>query len=158
KPGAKDPAAKPAEEPVRTGTRRSRPRSTAVTPKAKAKPAGGEMDAEAAAVPQRKRAAAVRPAGPREFALAVIEGGKPALAPSEAAEPVASVESRPGAERSYRVLMIASEAVPFSKTGGLGDVAGALPRALASRGHEVTLVLPRYRGIDVGTRPLTRFE
>jgi starch synthase len=47
--------------------------------------------------------------------------------------------------------MVASEAVPFAKTGGLGDVAGALPLALARLGHEVTLVLPRYRGTGGGT-------
>ena len=50
-----------------------------------------------------------------------------------------------------RILMVASEAVPFAKTGGLGDVAGALPLALARLGHEVTLVLPRYRGLGGGT-------
>src|SRR5262245_41896258 len=43
------------------------------------------------------------------------------------------------------VVFVASEAVPFAKTGGLADVAGALPRALASRGHRVTLFLPCYR-------------
>jgi starch synthase len=47
--------------------------------------------------------------------------------------------------------MVASEAGPFAKTGGLGDVAGALPRALARLGHDVTLVLPRYRGVAGGT-------
>jgi len=41
--------------------------------------------------------------------------------------------------------MAASEAVPFSKTGGLGDVVGALPQALAAEGAEVAVVLPRYR-------------
>ena len=44
-----------------------------------------------------------------------------------------------------RVLEVASEAVPFAKTGGLADVAGALPEALARLGCEVTLVLPAYR-------------
>jgi starch synthase len=53
---------------------------------------------------------------------------------------------------SLRILMIASEAQPFSKTGGLADVVGALPRALAHLGHDVTVVTPRYRGIDVGER------
>jgi starch synthase len=44
--------------------------------------------------------------------------------------------------------MIASEAVPFAKTGGLADVLGALPRALVRLGHHVDVVMPRYRGID----------
>ena len=70
------------------------------------------------------------------------------------------------AARPYWVLMIASEAVPYAKTGGLADVAGALPLALAHLGHRVTLVTPRYRGtlvresserlmITVGRRPVT---
>jgi starch synthase len=48
------------------------------------------------------------------------------------------------------ILMIASEAVPFAKTGGLGDVLGALPRGLARLGHDVTVCLPRYRGVAPG--------
>jgi starch synthase len=51
-----------------------------------------------------------------------------------------------------RILMVASEAVPFAKTGGLADVAGALPRALARLGHEVEVVMPRYRGVTAGER------
>src|SRR5687768_1272927 len=47
--------------------------------------------------------------------------------------------------------MVASEAVPFAKTGGLADVIGALPRALAGLGHEVDVVMPRYRGIEAGS-------
>ncbi|HZQ69282.1 MAG TPA: glycogen synthase GlgA [Terriglobales bacterium] len=43
------------------------------------------------------------------------------------------------------IAFAASECVPFSKTGGLADVVGALPRALASLGHEVTVYLPKYR-------------
>ena len=50
-----------------------------------------------------------------------------------------------------RVLMVASEAVPFAKTGGLADVIGALPRALAALGHDVDVVMPRYRGIEAGS-------
>lgn len=46
--------------------------------------------------------------------------------------------------------MIASEAQPFSKTGGLADVASALPKALAALGHEVTVITPRYRGVTDG--------
>jgi starch synthase len=47
-----------------------------------------------------------------------------------------------------RVLLIASEASPFAKTGGLGDVAAALPRALRALGHDVRILMPRYRGVE----------
>ena len=43
------------------------------------------------------------------------------------------------------ILMVASEATPFAKTGGLADVLGALPAALAERGEQVAVVLPAYR-------------
>ena len=43
------------------------------------------------------------------------------------------------------IAFAASESVPFSKTGGLADVVGALPRALASLGHQVSVYVPRYR-------------
>jgi starch synthase len=43
------------------------------------------------------------------------------------------------------IAFAASECVPFSKTGGLADVLGALPRALAALNHQVTVFLPRYR-------------
>jgi starch synthase len=45
-----------------------------------------------------------------------------------------------------RVLFASSEVAPYSKTGGLGDVAGALPRALARLGVEVAVITPRYTG------------
>ncbi|MEN6536811.1 MAG: glycogen synthase GlgA [Bryobacteraceae bacterium] len=44
-----------------------------------------------------------------------------------------------------KILMVASEATPFIKTGGLADVAGSLPAALKERGEDVAVVLPRYR-------------
>ena len=46
-----------------------------------------------------------------------------------------------------RVLVAASEVVGFAKTGGLADVAGALPRALARRGHQVAVVMPYYAAV-----------
>jgi len=46
-----------------------------------------------------------------------------------------------------RILMVASEAVPFAKSGGLADVIGALPAALARQGEEVAVIMPRYRSI-----------
>ncbi len=43
------------------------------------------------------------------------------------------------------IAFAASECVPYSKTGGLADVVGALPRALAALGHQVSVYVPRYR-------------
>src|SRR6476469_158758 len=43
------------------------------------------------------------------------------------------------------IAFAGSEAAPFSKTGGLGDVLGALPKALAKRGHDVVVFLPAHR-------------
>jgi starch synthase len=51
--------------------------------------------------------------------------------------------------------MVASEAHPFATTGGLGEVAGSLPLALARLGHRVTIVLPRYRDVQAGDAPGT---
>jgi starch synthase len=47
-----------------------------------------------------------------------------------------------------KIAYVASEAVPFVKTGGLADVAGALPKALAELGNEVKLFIPKYYSID----------
>ena len=45
------------------------------------------------------------------------------------------------------ILLASSEVFPFSKTGGLADMVGALARALANEGHETRVVTPLYRGI-----------
>src|SRR6202044_167428 len=49
-------------------------------------------------------------------------------------------------ETRMKILFVASEGLPYSKTGGLADVVEALPKALASMGNEVAVLLPRYRG------------
>ena len=54
--------------------------------------------------------------------------------------------------RPLRLLVAASEAIPYAKTGGLADVAGALPREFARLGHDVVLLLPRYRELDQSAR------
>ena len=58
---------------------------------------------------------------------------------------------------SKSVLIIGSEALPFAKTGGLADVLGALPPALARLGWDVTLAIPKYRGVAAGAL-LERFR
>jgi starch synthase len=46
-----------------------------------------------------------------------------------------------------RILFVASEALPYAKTGGLADVIEALPRALVKLGHDVAVFVPQYRGV-----------
>jgi len=53
-----------------------------------------------------------------------------------------------------RILFVASEALPYAKTGGLADVIEALPRALVKLGYEVAVFLPRYRGVKVTSVPM----
>jgi starch synthase len=48
-----------------------------------------------------------------------------------------------------RVLMVASEAAPLAKTGGLADVVGALPQALRALGDEAAVLIPRYECVDL---------
>jgi starch synthase len=53
-----------------------------------------------------------------------------------------------------RCLYAASEVAGFAKTGGLADVAAALPQALARRGHACAILMPLYRAVRQGPRPL----
>ncbi len=46
------------------------------------------------------------------------------------------------------ILYVVSEADPFAKTGGLGDVAGSLPRALEKLGNDIRIILPRYKCVS----------
>lgn len=59
-------------------------------------------------------------------------------------------------ENVMNIIFVAAECAPWSKTGGLGDVTAALPKALSRRGHRVMVVVPRYKNYsearDIGTR------
>ena len=52
------------------------------------------------------------------------------------------------------ILFASSEVTPFSKTGGLADVAGALPIDIALEGHKVLVVSPRYRTLRQPVKPI----
>ncbi len=57
-----------------------------------------------------------------------------------------------------KTVFVASEAVPFAKTGGLADVCGALPIALTHQGVEATVVMPRYSCVDKAGIPVKRMN
>ena len=62
--------------------------------------------------------------------------------------PVDSNTPPPLCAEKLNVVVVASECAPFAKTGGLGDVAKALPKALQRRGHRVMVVMPRYENYE----------
>ncbi|XP_020533429.1 starch synthase 1, chloroplastic/amyloplastic isoform X3 [Jatropha curcas] len=64
----------------------------------------------------------------------------------DTAEEIVDAEGREKAQTrvKHSIVFVTAEAAPYSKTGGLGDVCGSLPIALASRGHRVMVVSPRY--------------
>lgn len=55
-----------------------------------------------------------------------------------------------------KVLMISAEVAPFAKVGGLADVAGSLPKALAARGVDIRVIMPKYRTVGLAGQPLQR--
>jgi len=57
-----------------------------------------------------------------------------------------------------KILLAASEVVPFAKTGGLADVAGALPQALEALGQELIIAMPRYKAINDSKFRMRRFK
>ncbi len=131
----------------------SAPKPAAEKPAAATKPA-------AAKKPAVKKSTVKKPAVKRAATLkdAVKAAAPvPASTPAASAPEVEAVTTKPAAPASLRILMVASEAVPFAKTGGLADVAAALPKALGELGHDVTVVMPRYRGIAVQGAPTTSF-
>ncbi|CAI5507853.1 unnamed protein product [Closterium sp. Naga37s-1] len=160
-PAATKPRATPAAPPSSPATRPP-PRSPAPTPNQPAAPSAPSLPPFVSAVTAARAAPKVAaPAAP--LAVPKPRPSAPPIAPPRAAPPppksvappapAAVAPSAPPAEvkaeplagpNVMNVVMVASECAPWSKTGGLGDVVGALPKALARRGHRVMVVVPRY--------------
>jgi len=63
--------------------------------------------------------------------------------PAPAASDYAARKPPPATTNPLDIVFVSAEVAPWSKTGGLGDVMGALPQAMAERGHRVMVVSPR---------------
>ena len=48
-----------------------------------------------------------------------------------------------------KILFVSSEVSPYAKSGGLADVAGSLPKELLKIGYDISIIMPKYREIDV---------
>jgi len=129
---------------------RNSTKAAKVTKNPNATPPAGSA-APKAAKPTSATAREKAPAKPRTTRRSDIAAKTAAPAPAFA-------PPRPASGETLSILMVTPEAHPFAKTGGLAEVAGALPDALAALGHRVTVVMPRYRGVDAGAgagTPLT---
>src|SRR5271167_3706578 len=67
---------------------------------------------------------------------------------AEDLHPLSKCEGSMTNDMRYKILMVATETVPFAKEGGVADVIGSLPKELAALGHQVCIFLPRYGTID----------
>ena len=114
----------------------SKPAPKPTTPKPTSTKAGSRPRPQTAGADDVAPPPAKVPAKPRTRKARPIEA-----APIEA-EPALVVPP------ALSVMIVASEAHPFAKTGGLAEVTAALSDGLTRLGHSVTLVLPRYRGVD----------
>lgn len=102
-----------------------------------------------AAVTASPPASAAAPPTPATSPAELVFPAPPARSPAAATpDPVApaapAVTTPPRHPDAMNIIVVSAECAPWSKTGGLGDVAGALPKALAARGHRVMVVAPRY--------------
>ena len=142
----------PAKTVKKPAAKKAAPKKTAEKPAAKkpaAKKTAAKKPAEPAAEPVKEEVPAAEPV------KAEAPAAEPVKAEAPAAEPVAEEvpadvpaeesESLPQPRRS--VAFIGSECYPFVKTGGLGDVMYALPKALTKQNCDVKVILPRYKCI-----------
>ena len=56
-----------------------------------------------------------------------------------------------------KILFVASEIVPYAKSGGLADVAGSLPKELFKMGYDISVIMPRYKEVKQEMEYVTDF-
>ena len=93
----------------------------------------------------------------RNNVSAIGSSTAPTPTPAPTPAPAPPPPPPPPAQRGAPIIFVTSEVAPWSKTGGLGDVCGALPVALAKRGHAVLVVSPLYEPYD-GLEEIGRCE
>ncbi len=151
---AKKAAAAPAAEAKKAAVKAAvKAEKAEAKPAAKVKKAAAEAasDAEKAAAKPAVKAKKAATEAKKAAAKPAVKAEKPAAkragkaAPKTEAAPAAVSPAVPEPRRS--VAFIGSECYPFVKTGGLGDVMYALPKALAEQNCDVRVILPRYRCI-----------
>ena len=134
--------------------KRPEPKPKALKPAARTAPKAGAKSAapKSSAAPKASapKAAAPKPVAPKASPKQAARPRSASAAPKAAVTPKpAATNADPSREPPLSVLMIAPEFRPYVRNGGLAQLAAALPEALGRLGHQVTLVLPKYRGIDV---------
>ena len=144
----------------RRSTKKDLPASAAETPRPGVSQAGPDIPVPPAEPVAAKRAPRSRDTKPKSAPRATkktVEKAPVKVPVSRKPEPRATQAAEPTVgELPLSIVLVTPEAHPFAKTGGLAEVAGALPDALARAGHSVTLVLPRYRGIATAAQGVTR--
>ncbi len=145
---------------ARTPVAAKAPAKTPVKASAKVPAKAASTRTPRTTVPRTLPSAAARRQTIEPLALASADAARPPVESVLVAEPPLAIPPAivPG-EPSDRlsILMVASEVLPYAKTGGLADVAAALPTALAALGHQVVVAMPRYRGVQVSGELLTTF-
>jgi starch synthase len=86
------------------------------------------------------------------------KAGRAEVAEAPATSPVEEVVAKPRKERGIKVLYVAAECKPFSKGGGVGDVAGELPVALGKEGIDITVVTPMYGSVSAQRHGLKKVK
>ncbi len=142
----------PAKTVKKPAAKKAAPKKTAEKPAAKkpaAKKPAAKKPAEPAAEPVKEEVPAAEPVKEEAPAAEPVKAEAPAAEPVveevPAEVPAEESESLPQPRRS--VAFIGSECYPFVKTGGLGDVMYALPKALTKQNCDVKVILPRYKCI-----------